>query len=209
MSAMSILLDMDGVLVDFIGGLVRHLKLGRGVRSYIKKRFGTKQQCPYDLTELFDCSDDDLSEALTVDFWANLKPTPWCKKLIEEICPSGSTFLCTSAGCLGDEHEPYFRNAILGKERWIVKHLPVAFREQVIFAQWKTLLASGNILIDDTESWRLFFPDMVLVPAPWNANYNIYWEGDQAVIDYIASELKHLSTSCIGRLRQPALAAAS
>jgi len=98
---MSILLDMDGVLVDLVGGLVRRFKLGQGVRSYIRKRFGTKQQCPYSLTELFDCSDDDLLEALTVDFWANLKPTPWCKKLTEEICPRDSTFLCTSAGCLG------------------------------------------------------------------------------------------------------------
>jgi len=192
---MSILLDMDGVLVDLVGGLVRRFKLGQGVRSYIRKRFGTKQQCPYSLTELFDCSDDDLLEALTVDFWANLKPTPWCKKLTEEICPRDSTFLCTSAGCLGDEHEPYFRNAVLGKEQWIVKHLHAAFREQVIFARWKMPLASGNILIDDTESWRLFFPRMILVPAPWNTNYSIYWEGDQAVVDYITSELERIVAS--------------
>lgn len=33
---MSILLDMDGVLVDLVGGLVRRFKLGQGVRSYIR-----------------------------------------------------------------------------------------------------------------------------------------------------------------------------
>lgn len=45
---MSILLDMDGVLVDLVGGLVRRFKLGQGVRSYIRKRFGEALLSPDD-----------------------------------------------------------------------------------------------------------------------------------------------------------------
>jgi len=187
----SVLLDMDGVLVDFIGGIVKRFGLGSSTNDYISRTFGTKKKCPWNLEKLFpSLSLDDLYDVFTVDFWAHLEPTAWFEWLIVGCRPEPGVdvYLCTSPGYLGGEHSDYFRNAVIGKELWIMKHLPEMCKN-VIFTFDKRPLACGNVLVDDSDENVVAFDRAILCPAPWNSNYRIYWQGEIAVCAYILDKL--------------------
>ena len=190
-----VLLDMDGVLVNFVGGLVKKYELGENLRSYISKQFGTDQKCPAHLEELFPMLkiDGGFYNTLYPNFWANLDPTPWAFSLFNYFLlrPDISVYLCTSAGYLGHANQDFFRNAVLGKEQWIVKYFP-SMAKRTIFAYDKTPLANGNLLIDDQESNVSKFEKAILCPAPWNDNYEIFWRGDDAVLEYLFTKLNEV-----------------
>lgn len=186
-----VLLDMDGVLVDFIGGIVREFGLGESTRGYISRQFGTDSKCPWNLAELFPTvPEEDLYAAFTMFFWADLAPTPWFQSLvlaIDDVAP-GRAHLCTSAGYLGGEASTYFVSAVTGKEKWIMRHLP-DMSKKTIFAYDKSPMSRGNLLIDDSDVNVALFDDAILCPAPWNSNHEIYWEGDDAVCSYLLGEI--------------------
>lgn len=190
---MYILIDLDGVLVDFVGGIVREFGLGESTREYLARKFGTDRKCPWKLTELFpSLREEDLYSAFTVSFWEKLAPTAWFESLMQAVdyIAGERAYLCTSAGYLGGNESSYFANAAIGKERWIMRYLPGMAR-RTVFAYDKSPLLCCNVLIDDTDSNVEKCKRGILCPAPWNENYAIYWQGDEAVREYLLEQLRN------------------
>jgi len=190
-----LLIDMDGVLVDFVGGLARQFGLGESTRGYICRVFGTKKKCPWYLTELFPALTlEQILEAMTPTFWARLRPMPWFDKLKEELLTGryGKPYICTSAGSIRYVDLSCFANAAAGKAQWIKERLP-SMGDSVIIAFDKSPLVRGNILIDDCGRNVRGCAKGILFPAPWNDNYEIFWEGNDSVCDYVFERLRSIA----------------
>ena len=136
---MNILLDMDGVVVDFFGGAVelfpqlktpeirQALKNGKLLDDYVPKH------------EFWS----EVAEKRE-GFWENLKPLPWAKDLMKLLESIGPVCFLTSPG--NNEATPH---AACGKIKWIRLHfkgIPFFIGKEKAFAAHKNAL-----LIDDTE----------------------------------------------------------
>lgn len=143
------LLDLDGVLADFIGGLC--------------KLRGTPRVDPSG----WNCIDAHEWEKMDEEFWATLDRTPEFEAIlttVEETFGPENVCLLTSpvrtAGCLE------------GKMRWIRKHLPAYSRRFLIGPAKEFCANPRSVLIDDSETNVKAFTDAggyaVLVPREWN-----------------------------------------
>jgi len=126
-----IFIDLDGVLVDLVGGLSE--KLGkdlsdRNVFNFEFRKF-TKETQPWALSQ----------------FWAKLPPTPDCERLWNAFKGYKPLILTSVSGCV---------NAVYGKELWCWTNLGIP-SDRVFLSQNsadKTLYASKkSLLIDDFD----------------------------------------------------------
>lgn len=152
-----ILLDMDGVLVDFIGG------------AYGLHQRPMPDAVPWRIWEEMGLTEEEFWAPMGHDFWANLPWTPEGQLLVrqlelmvgaENICLLTSP--CLTPGCAE------------GKLAWIGRHLP-QYRRQYLLGPAKGFAAGpGKVLVDDHEKNVADFRSMgggaVLVPRPWNSN---------------------------------------
>ena len=160
---MKVLLDIDGVLADLVGGAC---KLHNKPNPYDNHdNHGT-----YDIQKLMGIPAREFWGAMTRNFWANLEPTPYMTDIVnllvkayggENICLLTSPIL--TDGCID------------GKMEWIRKHLP-AFKRQYLIGPAKEFCAhEGSLLIDDSETnvnkFRAAGGSAFLVPGPWNLGH--------------------------------------
>lgn len=159
---MNILLDMDGVLVDFMGGACAAWEKPN---PYVYGQRGS-----YDICGELGIHPNIFWSKLTFTFWANLKPLPWAKELVitlenafgrDNICILTSP--CGTFGCAD------------GKISWLTKHFP-EYRRRVLVGPPKHFCASpGSLLIDDyeknIESFREHGGSAFLFAAPWNSKW--------------------------------------
>lgn len=162
---MKIFVDMDGVLVDFVGGVSRMLGI-----EYPAK-YG--EIGPWDIGKAFGVDPDDIWPRLQFLFWSNLDPLPWCIDLLmmcELAVGMGNVSILTTQ--CGSEF------CSSGKENWVRERLPKRFLESIIITKDKHLVAARDrILIDDNEenidAWNMAGGFGVLFPAPWNRYYPV------------------------------------
>lgn len=162
----TVLLDMDGVLVDFLRG-------AQEVHSHV--------EFPKD--QYLDAKDLSMSKAeffapMGREFWVNLKPTKEMRKIIEIVESFVSrenvgilTSPCLTAGCPD------------GKRDWIRKHLPDGYVLRTVISNTKHYCAKpSTMLIDDQQRHCYDFWNegghSLLFPRPWNksAEYMSCWE---------------------------------
>jgi len=172
-----VLLDMDGVLVDFVGGVWKH--------------WGFTHEYPkgdYDIikaTGLLMSPEQFWGNLSGDDFWANLEWMPDGKEIlaaIESLVPQKDICLLTSP-ILAPECSS-------GKHRWITHNAP-AYKRQFLIGSAKEFCAGPDrILIDDSQSNCEKFVDAggkaILVPRPWNPK----WETKSAV-RIVTEDLAH------------------
>ena len=151
-----ILLDMDGVLVDFVGGAYKH------------HRRPMPDAVPWKIWETMGIDEKEFWEPLGYDFWAGLDWTPDGKELVHNLQAMVGvhriallTSPCLTPGCAE------------GKLAWIKRHLP-QFERQYLLGPAKQFAAGpGKILVDDhypnVEKFREAGGQAVLVPRPWNS----------------------------------------
>jgi 5'(3')-deoxyribonucleotidase len=163
-----LLLDLDGVLVDFTGGLSKFVNEPLDPFPFPGE---------FNFIELLDYSKDpdnkNLWNALDVNFWANLEWTEYGRDILEWIESNfcDQVYICTTA-----TNNP---TSYIGKQQWMEKHLPRYLWEgRLIFTQSKQALASPHtILVDDRDKSVDKFCCAggygVLVPAPWNREYRL------------------------------------
>lgn len=164
-------LDMDGVLVNFVGGLCK--ALGMKTYSYYEYSF-TKNYFDF-WKEIDGVTDKIYRETISrKEFWSNLK---WMHdgndiyELIVEKFGFENVFLLTGI----DIDDVDVEQAVAGKMEWI-KNGPTELIDHVIFAKCSKGCISGpnKILIDDKEKnvvdWMMDGPNF-LVPRPWNSGY--------------------------------------
>lgn len=170
MSTKTILLDLDGVLVNFHKRAFPIWKCSPSLEDYPiecgwdildalnfqRKKRGFKKVEPKQFWNRFD-----------THFWATL---PWYRhaknflKSLEDIVGQENIILCTSAA--------YDSSCAAGKVEWITRELP-AYRRQYFIGCQKFRLAKPDVLlIDDADHNVLDFREhdgkAVLFPRPWN-----------------------------------------
>ncbi len=164
----TIYLDMDDVLVDFVGGVLRHFNIGLSEQANVKS---------WDFFSQFEIDQKFFwnNVAASTGFWRDLDPYPYtqgvmdlCLKYAEEVK------LCTSCGCSA---------AASGKNEWAKRHLGMESKDVIhIVDKWRLAYMPRTILIDDSESnlalWhdactaanRGLYAWSILFPQPWNTS---------------------------------------
>lgn len=179
---MNILVDLDGVHVDFCGqackefGHIHDERLPDAKEYFIEKRLGI--------------SPDTLWARIRHKqpcWWYNLPEYEWSKdlhKLVLEF--TNKYWVCSSHG--------YMPNAAKGKVSWVNAHLDMP----VVLTRDKWLLAKpGTVLIDDTEEQVNQFREAgggaVLFPQPWNQAWSPdYINNPQVRLAYVRNCLTEL-----------------
>ena len=164
----TVFLDMDGVLVNFLGGLHKALGVLYSYENY-----------PYEkgkwnmLTDIKGFDDipatfKECNDCCTFEFWQNLE---WMfnghdiLRMITKKFDTKNIYLLTTP-------MPNPQSST-GKQLWIKHHLPVYYKRVIITQAPKHLLArSDTLLIDDkdenVDGFRKAGGKALLVPRPWN-----------------------------------------
>ena len=177
-----IYLDMDGVIVDFIKGLLlahhrldlldRYLKNEYPVEWNMEGLLGNEAELWFPV------------EQKGFIFWSELDIYSWGKKIVNKIIDSGVEWYFCS--------KPYDSiDCYSGKYAWLDKTFPGLTRNQIIFIQHKDLLAKeGALLIDDSNNNIVDFAsaggDTLLFPRPWNStnlNLGTWWSEFEFMLD--------------------------
>ncbi len=142
-----ILLDMDEVLVDFVGGAL-------AIHGWTREQFEAKRPRehwdmtgPMDLTnKQFWAPIHDAGEK----FWIDLQPLPWAKELLSLVSAvSTESFIVTTP----------FGNAASysGKAKWLTNYFGEGFNQWIPTWHKRLLAMPGAVLIDDREQNVLDF----------------------------------------------------
>lgn len=157
-----LLLDMDGVLVDFVRGAFK--EHGKEIP------YG---EMVWDFDQIFFPGQPELFwEPMGFQFWSEL---PWM--------PNGKELFVALAKTYGYENITLTTSpsrtvgSIEGKIQWIRNHLPPEMHRRFNVTPVKEECASPNrILLDDSgpncEKFLAEGGKVVLIPQPWNAKKN-------------------------------------
>ncbi len=157
----TLFIDLDGVLVDFVRGVIR--KFNSPLRV---------EEVQWHLEPQFGFADPaEFWAALGANFWATLSCTPESYVLLaqlEQLVGHGRIALLSSPGT--GNHAYIARE---GKARWVENHLPPCYSRSLVLAGAKHNLAGPHkVLIDDhdenIDAWSKAGGVAVPVPRPWN-----------------------------------------
>lgn len=155
-----ILLDMDGVIADFVGAIFKaHGQL---------PNYGTWPPGEYDCSKVLGISKSDLWRTADKDpdFWRNMPVLENGFKLYEALKTTREIFIATSPSL-----DP---NCAAGKVEWLQKYFGRNFRNYIITPH-KYLMAEAGILIDDDdercEKFRRAGGTAIVYPQPWNSKH--------------------------------------
>jgi len=155
---MKCLVDLDGVLANFVQGAMR---VHNTWFSFDDVRWGIEEQFGMDPKKFWAKCDEA--------FWAELEPTEEkvaLLALVESYFDPAEIYICSSpCATMG---------SATGKIRWVEKHIPNYRRQLILTGRKEHFANSGRLLIDDSDSncekWRAAGGDALLVPRPWNDN---------------------------------------
>jgi hypothetical protein len=105
--------------------------------------------------------------AAGADFWANLKPLPWCTELMTACTSIAPTTILTSPS-----KDP---RAAAGKTAWLQRVFGSSFRDYLIGPAKAACAHRGAVLIDDSDEGCKAFEAAggraVVFPQPWNSGH--------------------------------------
>lgn len=159
---MLFLLDMDGVVCNFIDGLIK--SHGWPIKH--------DDYASWDFHRTFGVTDEEMWESTNDGkWWLGLEEYPWAKVLVTELRRRGEVVFCTSPSL--DSSCPS------QKVQWLRNHaLMHPRRNDYQIGGRKELNAkSGAILIDDSEDKVAKYiehgGEAILFPQPWNSNRDL------------------------------------
>lgn len=153
------MLDMDGVIVDFVKGACLHHN--RSSPYLQEENLGN-----WDIDKMWGMTHDECFD-LPSSFWESLEWTKAGKEIVriaEELVGRHNVYILSNPS----EHA----NAVIGKLAWIKREMP-EYRKKWFFGTEKHAVGGHNrLLIDDSdknvEKYRAKGFPAVLVPALWN-----------------------------------------
>lgn len=172
-----VLLDMDGVIVDFHAGVFR-------AHGIVNPYLNGNGRGVWDIAGLVGMAPADFWRPCGHDFWANL---PWTidgfdlLEMAERAVGAENVYLLTSP--------TLDAGAYSGKAAWVQGNLPDYYR-RLLVGPCKHLCASPrHLLIDDSDANVQEFTDhggqAILVPRPWNA----LWSKQDEALSHVKNEL--------------------
>lgn len=157
------LLDMDGVLADFIGGAIKVCNNLTG-KNYTSDEYAI-QYGKWGIDRFYNISIEDLWRAIddTKDYWYNLEMLPWAKELYEFLSSKHEVTIVTSP--------PLQTDCATQKLNWLKDNLNITPPE-VFIGSRKYLMAGNGFLVDDwnvnIEMFQKAGGFGVLIPSNWN-----------------------------------------
>jgi 5'(3')-deoxyribonucleotidase len=163
--------DMDGVLADFVGGILR---------AYDKPNPYTPDEMGlWNLGDYWGMTNDEMmSVTHQPGFWENLEIIPGSQKMMEELY---SIFGVDNV-CILSSPAMNSSNCIPEKVNWLEKYFSeLTKRKNHFFGSRKGFMGGvGNWLIDDADfnvaDFRKSGGSAVLFPQPWNSDFKLYYE---------------------------------
>lgn len=181
------MLDLDGVIVDFVKGVCRLYHVDN---PYIKPG-GPRGDGAWDLLELLKIAEPkSFWNFLGFDFWANLEKTPEADRIVQTVLRTVGnenvcflTSPCSAMGCSD------------GKRAWVHKHYPqipilLSVCSEENPQPPKEFLANGETILIDDCAWNVdTFSGAggwtYLYPRPWNRRH----AAEHAGLCYLEREL--------------------
>jgi 5'(3')-deoxyribonucleotidase len=177
-------LDMDGVLVDFLGGLHKALGLPFDINCY-----------PYELGK-WDMLEDTgypfsiVNAMCTEDFWAGLK---WMHDGLDILNVVLSYFSASDVYLLSS---PMLSSGSwTGKFKWVKQNIPGFERRLIVTGAPKSIFATPNSLLIDDRPTNIFNFEAaggktIIVPRPWGC-----YDDSITAIDHVRRGLEVLCGS--------------
>jgi 5'(3')-deoxyribonucleotidase len=165
---MVILLDVDGVLADFTGAVLR-----------VGNKFSGMQKTHEDVTmwdiwKVFPdrCKEDILKEVSSAGFCSGLECLPHAKKMVSNLREMGDVYAVTS---------PWHSSPTWCWERtlWLLEHF--GFEANQVVHTHEKRLVRGDVLIDDRvetiKAWDAEVGNIlgILWDAPYNRSEKVHW----------------------------------
>lgn len=156
-----IYIDLDGVLSDFVGGVL----------NLFHKSLDTWPPGEYRIWKAIGLKNDNEFwkevDRLGHDFWASLEPYPWRDKLFDACEAIADTGILTS---------PSLDSASAsGKQEWIQNWKGREFRDFGICPGKDLFAHAGAVLIDDSdkncEDFTKAGGRSILFPRRWNSDF--------------------------------------
>jgi 5'(3')-deoxyribonucleotidase len=182
---MRIMMDIDGVLADFVNGMCLYHGRPNPYEGHV-----SEEQMAFDMETIWGMSAEEFwRPANSMLFWERL---PWM--------PDGRDILRIAEGAVGRDNVCLLTAAsaspqsAAGKKAWINANLPAYRRRYLIGASGaKQFCASPDtILIDDRDRNCHEFVEAgghcIVVPRPWNCMYS---EADN-VVHTVDESLAHI-----------------
>ena len=153
-----ILLDMDDVLVDFVGGAAKAHARDDDIFSYNDWNF----------YKSWGIERSDFEKPILAGgekFWVELEKHPWADTLIYTCLMAAPVTIATS---------PFGNPACMaGKARWLRRHTGFGPHEVMIGAQKHLMAKPDVLLIDDSdanvEKFKEAGGQAVIFSRPWNS----------------------------------------
>lgn len=176
MGKLNILLDMDGVIVDFVSAAIE--ANGFRFRHDDVDRLNIQEIGGVSAIQFWQAIDDSYG------FWESLELYPWAKNLIDLV----KDFDRDWSFCTTPSNSPM---STKGKHEWLREYIGSDFKRFVFTPQKQLLARPTNLLIDDSDSNVERFLDAggqaILFPQPWNKNRDLVNDRVGFVRDEITS----------------------
>ena len=158
----NILLDLDGVIVDFIGGFRKWYNIPNTITTFPGDYDMTPEKYGLDMTI------KEMWQGLSYDFWINLEFTPEAENILKLVHDLNTTILTSPSS-----------NGVNGKQEWIKKNMSRYFyKKKYLIGPDKSACAHpGALLIDDSDhkvaKFRKAGGHAILFPQHWNAHHSV------------------------------------
>lgn len=169
----TILLDLDGVLVDFFTPALELFGKGHLIDSWTPGEYRLHPSLGITEAEFWRAID-----AEGIGWWEDLPPYPWCHELYD-FCKgkAKNVYIATSPS-------RYFASAA-GKVRWLQEQFGAGFRDYMIGPHKHLMAKPGVLLIDDSDANIDLFSEhggpAILFPRPWNSLHAVSGEATHIV----------------------------
>lgn len=159
MAIKRVLLDLDGVLVDFNGSVQRLF----GVRDIEVLDWSLEKYIGVSEKEMWSRIDEQGPY-----FWANLPRYPWYAELMATVLDYDFTIATTPS------KDPY---SAYGKRLWLQQNLGREFTNYMIGKQKWLMARQDTVLIDDKDDNCKAFEQhgghAIVFPQPWNSRRDV------------------------------------
>lgn len=175
---MLVLLDLDGVLADFLGGCLQQHGWNDLDPAKVQWEFWHGK----------GMSDADFWESKDFNFWVNLPKTVdglEILNVVERQVGRHNVFICSSP-CLT-------RGCTAGKALWVEEHLPAGYSQRLFLTGRKEVFAGPRkVLVDDNDDNLNRFAsaggNVCCVPRPWN----LIGQLGHPVVETVAKRLERI-----------------
>lgn len=186
----TIFLDVDDVIVDWVGGAIK--LLGYDLEK-IKLKWKSLEPRPWDFFDVIDHTKEDGWAEINnagPEFWSGLDLLPWANDLIDTCRSFATTIFLTSPSEHHSSHS--------GKAQWMQAMFGRQFRDYLLGSVKCECSHPGALLIDDSPRNCRSFADpergghAILFPALAN---NLYHIESEDRLSYVKEQLKNYRKS--------------